>query len=216
MKRLIALAMVFSIVVMAGCSSSNTEVEDQAILSGDTNETMTETISCEDAIQKYLDDADQEGKGAEIKAGDMIEVHYIGRLNDSEVFDTSVEAVAKACGTHNPMRNYAEGLVFTVAAGQMIPGFDEGVQGMKVGQTKTIEFGPEKGYGERSEEAVIKMERSAIPNADEFAVGMEVMTAMGQKMVVQEVTDAEIVFDANHELAGKSLIFDVTIVGIKN
>ncbi|HCB51825.1 TPA: hypothetical protein DEP21_04645 [Patescibacteria group bacterium] len=75
-------------------------------------------------------------------------VHYIGRLNDEEVFDTSVESVAKACGKYTAGRNYDEGLAFNVGAGQMIAGFDNGVEGMKIGQTKTISIPAAEAYGE--------------------------------------------------------------------
>ncbi|MBU0626244.1 FKBP-type peptidyl-prolyl cis-trans isomerase [Patescibacteria group bacterium] len=67
-----------------------------------------------------------------MKAGDNIVVDYVGRLDESNVFDTSVEAIAKACDKYNEGRDYTSGLPFQVGAGQMIAGFDKGVEGMKV------------------------------------------------------------------------------------
>ncbi|NOZ44973.1 MAG: hypothetical protein GXP45_07705 [bacterium] len=97
----------------------------------------------------------------------------------------------------------------------MIPGFDKGVVGMKKGQTQTLTLVPKDAYGERDPKAMISVDRSKLPDADKYKVGTEVMTQMGQKLKVHEITDDTIVFDANHELAGKTLLFDVTVLGIK-
>ena len=97
-------------------------------------------MTAEQAIKNYLASANQDIQSETVKSGDTITVDYIGRLNDSEVFDTSVESVAQASGKYNPNRNYSEGLSFKVGAGQMIAGFDAGVVGMKVGETKTIKI----------------------------------------------------------------------------
>lgn len=53
---------------------------------------------------------------------------YVGRLDDQTVFDTSVESVAKACGKYAAGRDYKAGLSFTVGGGNMIAGFDKGVE----------------------------------------------------------------------------------------
>jgi FKBP-type peptidyl-prolyl cis-trans isomerase 2 len=106
-------------------------------------------------------------------------------------------------------------LTFKVGGGQMIAGFDKGVEGMKIGQTKTITIEAKDAYGERSEANLMKVPRDQIPNADEYKVGMEVMSAYGQKFKVYAVSDKEITFDANHELAGKTLIFDITVTSIQ-
>ena len=197
---------------MAGCHH-----EEDTILSDDTV-TMTE-ISCADAIQEYLNMTAEDTKNlAEdamvVDKGHNVVVHYVGRLDDENVFDTSVESVAKACGVYNEMRDYNEGLAFSVGAGQMIPGFDQGVQGMKVGETKTVTIPAVDAYGERSEDALVSVEISQVPNADQFEAGMEVVNAYGQKMKIYEVTDTHVVIDGNHELAGKDLIFDITVLEV--
>ena len=105
-------------------------------------------MNVEAAIKDYLTQANQDIKADQVVAsGATITVDYIGRLNDKEVFDTSVKSVAEAAGTYSPQRNYNEGLSFTVGAGQMIKGFDEAVVGMKVGETKTVHIPAEKAYG---------------------------------------------------------------------
>ncbi len=81
-----------------------------------------------------------------VKNGDNISVDYIGSIKGGKVFDTSIESVAKANNISTPGRDFKP-LKFTVGKGQVIKGFDEGVIGMKVGDSRTLEIPPEKGYG---------------------------------------------------------------------
>jgi len=81
-----------------------------------------------------------------VKAGDKVSVNYTLRLENGKVFDTSIESVAKENGLFTPGKEYKP-LNFTVGKGEVIKGFDEGVIGMKVGETKTLTIPPEKGYG---------------------------------------------------------------------
>ena len=85
-----------------------------------------------------------------IKAGDTISVDYVGKLEDGTVFDSSIASEAKESKNYSASRKY-EPLSFTVGAGQMIPGFDKGVVGMKVGEKKTLKIAPKDGYGEAVE-----------------------------------------------------------------
>jgi FKBP-type peptidyl-prolyl cis-trans isomerase 2 len=97
----------------------------------------------------------------------------------------------------------------------MIAGFDQGVIGMKIGETKTVEIAPKNAYGERDEAKLITMPKKDIPDVDQYQVGMQVMSSYGQTFKVYEIKKDEIIFDANHELAGKTLIFDITIKNIQ-
>jgi peptidylprolyl isomerase len=81
-----------------------------------------------------------------VKSGDNIFIDYVGHV-DGKVFDTSNESVAKQNDIYTANRTYRP-LKFTVGKGEMIKGIDEGVIGMKVGETKTITIPPEKGYGQ--------------------------------------------------------------------
>ncbi len=81
-----------------------------------------------------------------VKNGDNISVDYVGRIEGGNVFDASIESVARQNDVYNQGRKY-QPLNFTVGKGEVIKGFDEGVIGMKVGDTKTITIRPEKGYG---------------------------------------------------------------------
>ena len=171
---------------------------------------------CAATIKDYLSKTDPKGTGTKkVEKGNKVVVHYIGRLDDETVFDTSVEEIAKACGKYMTGRDYSQGLTFQVGGGQMIPGFDKGVEGMKVGQTKTVHIEAKDAYGERSEKNIIKIPRSQIPNSDQLQKGMKVYAANGQSFTVYALDDKEISLDANPELAGKTLIFDITVTDIQ-
>ncbi len=92
--------------------------------------------------------------GIAVDVGDTVSVNYIGSYTDGEVFDTSYEQTAKDEGLYTEGRDYSP-LTFTVGAGQMIPGFDSAVAGMKLGETKTVTISPEDAYGESDPEMII-------------------------------------------------------------
>lgn len=171
--------------------------------------------SCKEAITAHLKQAKASSNGDVVAKGNTVTVDYVGRLDEQTVFDTSVESVAKACGKYATGRNYSEGLSFSVGAGQMIAGFDKGVEGMKVGETKTVEIAAKDAYGERDEKKLITMPKAQVPDADKYEVGTQVMSSYGQTFKVYKITDTDIVFDANHELAGKTLIFDITVKSVQ-
>jgi len=137
------------------------------------------------------------------KSGDVVRVHYTGRLLDGTTFDSS---------------EGREPLEFTVGAGQMISGFDAGVHGMNVGDKKTIQIAPEDAYGLRDDEAVIEFPLENVPPDMKLEAGMQLTlrNQYGQpvNVVVLEIREDVIVMDANHMLAGKELIFDVELVEI--
>lgn len=173
------------------------------------------TMNAKSAIKEYLAQANKNIKADQVVAsGDTIIVDYIGRLNEREVFDTSVKAVAEAAGKYTSQRNYDEGLSFTVGAGQMIKGFDEAVVGMKVGETKTVKIPAEKAYGERRDDLIFHVPLEEAGDTSGAKVGMKVVLWGMYPATITEITDKEIVFDANPELAGKDLIFDITIKSI--
>ena len=81
------------------------------------------------------------GTGAEAKAGDKVSVHYTGTLDDGTKFDSS--------------RDRGQPFSFTLGRGQVIPGWDQGVAGMKVGGQRKLTIPPEEGYGARGAGGVI-------------------------------------------------------------
>lgn len=148
---------------------------------------------------------------AQAKEGDRVKVHYTGRLDDGSVFDSS-ECAEDECGCgHGPME-------FTIGAGEVIPGFDAGVIGLSVGESKTIHIPIEDAYGERIEEMVAEVPRGDLPPEMKPEVGqqLEVTQDDGQlfQVLVIDVNDEKITIDANHPLAGKALNFDIRLVEI--
>lgn len=145
-----------------------------------------------------------------IKQGDKVAVNYEGRFEDGEVFDSS---------THG---EHSHPLVFTVGSNQVIKGFDEAVKGMKEGESKEFTIPPQEAYGEYQATLQQDVPREGIqlPGNKEPAVGMTLVmrTPEGFEMPVSitKVTESHITFDLNHPLAGKTLIFKITIVGIND
>ena len=139
----------------------------------------------------------------QVKEGDVVKVHYTGKLVNGEQFDSSVGR---------------EPLEFTVGAGQMIKGFDDAMPGMNLGEKKTINIAPEDAYGPRSEEAIIEFPKDNVPADMVLEPGMPLTLSnqAGQPVpvIVIEVKDDVIILDANHFLAGQELIFDIELVEI--
>ncbi|ABR54413.1 peptidylprolyl isomerase FKBP-type [Methanococcus vannielii SB] len=146
-----------------------------------------------------------------ITKGDRILVDYTGRFDEGEVFDTSIEAVAKEEGIYEEERPY-QPLEFVVGEGQLIQGFEEAVLGLNVGEEVTVTISPEKGYGFRDESLIERVPIDAFDEADfEPEEGM-VIVAGDEPAVILEVTDEDVALDFNHELAGETLKFTIKIV----
>ena len=137
------------------------------------------------------------------KKGDAVQVHYTGKLEDGSVFDSSANR---------------EPLGFTVGAGQMIQGFDAAVDGMAVGDKKTVTIPAAQAYGEKREDMMIDVPVEQVPADIKPEIGMQLTLqgGNGQPMpvIVTHVDDKKITLDANHQLAGKDLIFDIELVKI--
>lgn len=139
----------------------------------------------------------------QVKQGDVVKVHYTGKLASGEQFDSSTGR---------------EPLEFTVGAGQMIKGFDAALPGMLKGDKKTINITPSEGYGERSDEAIIEFPKENVPEDMKLepGMGLTLSNQQGQPVpvVVVEVKEDVIILDANHFLAGQELVFDIELVEI--
>lgn len=138
------------------------------------------------------------------KNGDTAYVHYTGTLEDGQVFDSS---------------EGNEPLKFEVGASEVIPGFDDGVRGMTVGEKKRIEIESDDAYGPRVNELVQTVDRDSINLGAEPEVGMNLVMHLpdGNQIPVSvtEVTDKRVTLDANHPLAGQKLIFEVELVELQ-
>lgn len=180
---------------------------------------MNKTIKsdCEKAVISYQNLAKTfEIQEKAVINWNSITVDYIWRLKDWKVFDTSIESVAKACWSYQTWRDYSQWLAFQVWAWQMIAWFDAWVVWMKVWETKTINIPFMQAYWARDEKKLLTMEIT-----DQFKDYKEwqtisIMTENWPvQLTVYKITKDGITFDTNHMLAGKDLIFDVTIKDIK-
>ncbi|MBG0775423.1 MAG: peptidylprolyl isomerase [Desulfovibrionaceae bacterium] len=137
------------------------------------------------------------------KKGDRVQVHYTGTFPDGEQFDTS---------------RGAEPLEFVLGEGTLIPGFEKCLVGMSPGDTKTVTIPPEDAYGERSEASVATVERDRLPDdiAPELGMMLQLTTEDGQvaHAFIAEVTETEVTLDANHPLAGRELVFEISLEAI--
>ncbi|MDE9449675.1 peptidylprolyl isomerase [Aliiroseovarius sp. Z3] len=139
----------------------------------------------------------------EVTSGATVRIHYTGTLEDGTVFDSS---------------EGRDPLEFTVGSGMIIPGLDKALPGMTVGEKKKVTIAPEEAYGHRQEEALLEVPRGDIPAEIPLEVGLQLqMTGQqGQPVpvTVTELTEESVTLDANHALAGKTLIFDFEVVSV--
>ena len=137
------------------------------------------------------------------KSGDTVRIHYTGTLSDGAKFDSSAGR---------------DPLEFALGSGQVIPGFDNAVDGMAVGESKTVTIEPAEAYGDKHPQLVQDVPKSALPEEMEPKVGMQLQSQApdGQVMhlVVTDVKDDAITVDGNHPLAGQTLNFDIDLVEI--
>lgn len=139
----------------------------------------------------------------EAKSGDTVTIHYTGTLDDGTEFDSSAG--------RDPLQ-------FTLGSGQVIPGFEKAVEGMAVGDSKTVNIPPADAYGPHHEQMVQEVPRTALPEDLEPREGMA-LQAKGQdgrtiNLTVTAVGDESITVDGNHPLAGKALNFAIELVDI--
>ncbi len=106
--------------------------------------------------------------------------------------------------------------MFTLGEGMVIPGFENSIVGMTDGEMKTVSIPPDEGYGPYSDELIAVIQRSILPAELEPEVGMQ-LEAKGEDgtvtvVTITEVADETVTLDANHELAGEDLVFEIQLV----
>ena len=136
-----------------------------------------------------------------VTQGHKVKVHYTGTLDGGEIFDSSREQ---------------EPLEFEVGGGQVIPGFEQAVVGMKPGDSKQVRIPQAEAYGTYNPEMVIETDLSQFEEGLKPEVGQQFQTQMenGQPVLLRvvEVEGEKIVLDANHPMAGKDLNFEIELV----
>ncbi len=183
----LALIALLALAACGGSESSESDVTATAtVIATPTEEPETATATSE-----------PEGSARVAQDGDKVAVHYRGTTDDGVEFDSS--------------RGRAP-LEFVVGAGQMIAGFDAAVHGMAVGDSVTVRLEPAEAYGERDESMILEFPASDAPEG--LKVGDPVALNNGARAVVLEVTDEIVRIDANHQLAGQALTFEIEMVSI--
>ena len=136
--------------------------------------------------------------------GDTVAVHYTGKLDSGEVFDSS---------------QGRDPLEFTVGSGQVIPGFDQAVDGLEVGESREVRIEPDDAYGEPRDDLMVDVDRDQLPNDADPEIGqqVQVQVAPDQNRVatIAAVDEDSITLDLNHPLAGQPLTFEVELVEIR-
>jgi peptidylprolyl isomerase len=136
------------------------------------------------------------------KSGDTVRVHYTGKLDDGSVFDSS---------------EGRDPLEFQLGGGQVIPGFEQAVEGMSPGDERSVTIAADEAYGPRRDELVLVVPRTELPAEMQPEVGQQLQLSQeGQSFIVTvaDVNQSEIVLDANHPLAGEELTFELQLVDI--
>jgi FKBP-type peptidyl-prolyl cis-trans isomerase 2 len=140
---------------------------------------------------------------AKASIGDTVRVHYMGKLEDGTVFDTTV--------ARDPIE-------FTIGQGQVIAGFEQAVIGMEPGQSQTVHIPASKAFGPYQEGLVQMVHPDQLPEGVRPEVGqqLEIPKDNGQSFVVRvaDVSESAVTLDANHPLAGKDLIYSIRLVEI--
>jgi len=138
------------------------------------------------------------------KNGDKVKVHYIGTLKDGTEFDNS--------------RTRGEGLEFTLGDGKLLKGFNDVVEGLKIGESKKVELEAKEAYGEYRDDATIMVNKNEFPKDMEFVIEGVVQGQDNQGRPIQgqivKIEENEVELNMNHPLAGEDLAFEVELLEI--
>ena len=138
------------------------------------------------------------------KNGDKVKVHYIGTLKDGTEFDNS--------------RTRGEGLEFILGDGKLLKGFNDVVEGLKIGETKKVDLEAKEAYGEYIDEAIITVKKAEFPKEMEFVIKGVVQGQDDQGRPIQgqitKIEEEEVELNMNHPLAGEDLAFEIKLLEI--
>ncbi|MBQ7456519.1 MAG: peptidylprolyl isomerase [Desulfovibrio sp.] len=140
---------------------------------------------------------------AAIEKGSTVSVHYTGSFEDGTVFDSSKDR---------------EPLTFEVGKGMVIKGFENALLGKTSGDTVTVCIPPEEAYGDYDPRQVFTVEREQVPEGIPLEIGTKLQLSSENGVLfvtLTELDDQTITLDANHELAGKTLVFTIDVLSVQ-
>ncbi len=140
-----------------------------------------------------------------VKEGDYVMVHYTGKFDDGEVFESSREC--------RPIQVH-------VGAREMLPGFEDALLGMALNQTKTFTLATSEAYGERDEQLEKTFPLSEFPEDFQPEVGQIIVLTNQEQdefpALIRGIEDDSVLLDFNHPLAGRTLTFDIEVMEISD
>lgn len=185
--RRLAIVLVAPAVIIAACSGA-----------GAAEDPVDETTNAAPQTDTGTQADTSEGGDLVASDGDIVEVHYVGTLDDGSQFDSS--------------RERGTALTFTLGTGEVISGFDDAVRGAEVGDVNTVRMEAADAYGEPSDEFIIDVPFN--PEQGDIAVGDQVYLNNGQPATILAITEESVTLDANHPLAGEALTFEIEVLSI--
>jgi peptidylprolyl isomerase len=193
----LALVLIPGLVLIDGCGTKQ---------EADTQDQDVADVAPQEAAESQPEPAPPETKSLKtvVSQGDIVKVQYKGTRDDGSVFDQS-----------RPERP----LVFTAGVGQMIPGFDRAVVGMKLNEQKTVKIPAAEAYGPRDETMIRDVPKSNFPEGTILVADQPITLTdpNGRRLrgTIVAVGDENVSVDFNHPLAGQDLTFEITVVGIE-
>jgi FKBP-type peptidyl-prolyl cis-trans isomerase 2 len=196
MKKLFILGLIFSIVLAAPLFAGGSSEEAASEESQEASESSD--VSAEPAPEDSVSD---DGVVGENK---IVQIHYEGTLEDGSVFDSS---------------EGREPLEFLYGVGMVIPGLEDGLRGMSVGESANIEVSFNDAYGPYREEGRVEYPRDQIDESIPLEEGM-MLQGQGPEgpipVRVLEIEEETVLLDFNHPFAGEDLFFDVEVVSVRD
>jgi len=126
-------------------------------------------------------------------------VHYTGKKRDGETFDSSVER---------------EPFTFELGKNQVIEGFEKAILSLAIGEKKVFEIPFLEAYGDKNPDLIAPIKREFFPADLALEEGI-LLEIRGQPVLVRELTEESVLLDANHQLAGEDLIFEIELIDLK-
>ncbi len=138
-----------------------------------------------------------------VKNGDTVKIHFTGHIKGGDIFST----------THG-----AEPAIIEIGAGNALAGLEVGLLGMKVGEQKTVEVMPKEGFGPHLPNLVAQVKKELLPESIRPEIGLKLQTRQENEdpveMMIIAMDDDTVTLDANHPLAGQTLVFEVELLEI--